>query len=136
MISEPHEAAAAILAPGSPRRPRQADHLPQLGEWLLRSSGKGTRTPQSGDRRRLPATISAGEWITASGESINDRTHGQQFKARFLKTSAPTSIDGIEKYFGSGMIRGIGPVYAKKLVRALGEKVFDTIEAEPERCAR
>ena len=79
------------------------------------------------------ATIAAGEWITASGEWINDRTHGQQFKARFLKTSAPTSIDGIEKYLGSGMIRGIGPVYAKKLVRAFGEKVFDTIEAEPER---
>ena len=49
------------------------------------------------------------------------------------KTSAPTSIDGIEKYLGSGMIRGIGPVYAKKLVRAFGEKVFDIIEAEPER---
>ena len=79
------------------------------------------------------ATIAAGEWITASGEWINDRTHGQQFKARFLKTSAPTSIEGIEKYLGSGMIRGIGPVYAKKLVRAFGEKVFDTIEAEPER---
>src|SRR5262245_34510112 len=79
------------------------------------------------------ATISAGEWIPASGEWFNDRTHGQQFKARFLKTSAPTSIDGIEKYLGSGMIRGIGPVYAKKLVRAFGEKVFDTIEAKPER---
>ena len=50
-----------------------------------------------------------------------------------MRTSAPTSIDGIEKYLGSGMIRGIGPVYAKKLVRAFGEKVFDMIEAEPER---
>jgi exodeoxyribonuclease V alpha subunit len=50
-----------------------------------------------------------------------------------MHTSAPTSIDGIEKYLGSGMIRGIGPVYAKKLVRAFGEKVFDTIEAEPDR---
>ena len=79
------------------------------------------------------ATISAGEWVTASGEWINDHTHGQQFKARFMRTSAPTSIDGIEKYLGSGMIRGIGPVYAKKLVRAFGEKVFDTIEAEPDR---
>jgi exodeoxyribonuclease V alpha subunit len=77
--------------------------------------------------------ISAGEWITATGEWINDRTHGQQYKAKFLKTSEPTSLDGIEKYLGSGMIRGIGPVYAKKLVRAFGEKVFDTIEAEPER---
>ena len=79
------------------------------------------------------ASISAGEWITASGEWVNDRTHGQQFRARFLKTSAPTSIEGIEKYLGSGMIRGIGPAYAKKLVRAFGENVFDTIEAEPGR---
>jgi len=50
-----------------------------------------------------------------------------------MRTSAPTSIDGIEKYLGSGMIRGIGPVYAKKMVKAFGEKVFDVIEAEPER---
>jgi exodeoxyribonuclease V alpha subunit len=79
------------------------------------------------------AIIAAGEWITASGEWVNDHTHGQQFKARFMRTSAPTSIDGIEKYLGSGMIRGIGPVYAKKMVKAFGEKVFDIIEAEPER---
>ena len=79
------------------------------------------------------ATIAAGEWVTASGEWINDRTHGQQFKARFMRTSEPTSIDGIEKYLGSGMIRGIGPVYAKKMVKAFGEKVFDVIEAEPGR---
>jgi hypothetical protein len=49
------------------------------------------------------ATISSGEWVTASGEWINDHTHGQQFKARFMRTSAPTSIDGIEKYLGSGI---------------------------------
>src|SRR5437764_7291902 len=79
------------------------------------------------------AAISAGEWITASGNWVNDRTHGQQFKARFLKTSAPTTAEGIEKYLASGMIRGIGPVYAKKLLRAFGEKVFDVIEAEPDR---
>ena len=47
------------------------------------------------------AVISAGEWITASGEWINDRTHGQQYKAKFLKTSEPTSLDGIEKYLGN-----------------------------------
>src|SRR6201988_2837206 len=70
------------------------------------------------------ATISAGERITATGEWVHDRTHGQQFRARFLRTSPPTSADGIEKYLSSGMIRGGGPVYAKKLVRAFGEKVF------------
>ena len=78
------------------------------------------------------ATIAAGEWLTATGEWVNDRTHGQQFKAHFVRCSAPTSTDGIEKYLASGMIRGIGPVYARKLVRAFGERVFDIIEAEPE----
>jgi exodeoxyribonuclease V alpha subunit len=66
------------------------------------------------------------------GEWVNDRTH-QQFKARFLRTSPPTSVDGIEKYLSSGMVRGVGQVYAKKLVQAFGEKVFDIIEATPDR---
>ena len=79
------------------------------------------------------AIISAGEWITASGEWVNDRTHGQQFRARFLRTSPPTSAEGIEKYLSSGMIRGVGPIYAKKLVRSFGEKVFDIIESTPDR---
>ena len=79
------------------------------------------------------ATIAAGEWITASGDWVNDRTHGQQFRARFLKTSEPTSVEGIEKYLASGMIRGIGPAYARKLLRAFGEKVFDVIETRSDR---
>src|SRR3974390_2930053 len=79
------------------------------------------------------ATICAGEWITATGDWVNARIHGPQFKARFLKPAAPTSAEGIERYLASGMIRGIGPVYAKKLLRAFGEKVFDVIEAEPGR---
>jgi len=79
------------------------------------------------------ATISAGEWITATGEWVNDRTHGQQFRARFLRTSAPTTAEGIQKYLASGMIRGIGPAYAGKLVGAFGEAVFDVIEANPDR---
>ena len=79
------------------------------------------------------AMISAGEFVQASGSWINDRTHGVQFRAAFLKATAPTTIEGIEKYLGSGMIRGIGPVYAKKLVRAFGEAVFEIIAQEPDR---
>jgi exodeoxyribonuclease V alpha subunit len=79
------------------------------------------------------ASISAGEWVQLSGTWINDRTHGLQFKASFLKATQPTTVEGIEKYLGSGMIRGIGPVYAQKLVGAFGTAVFDLIEAEPQR---
>lgn len=106
-------------------------HNSENGFCVLRAKARGHRDLVTVIGHA--AMISAGEWITASGEWINDHTHGQQFKARFMRTSAPTSIEGIEKYLGSGMIRGIGPVYAKKMVLAFGDKVFDLIEAEPER---
>jgi exodeoxyribonuclease V alpha subunit len=79
------------------------------------------------------AEISAGEWVTVSGTWVNSREHGQQFKASFLKASAPTTAEGIEKYLGSGMISGIGPIYAGKLVGAFGAEVFEVIEQAPER---
>ena len=79
------------------------------------------------------AMTAAGEWVQAAGTWTNDRTHGLQFRASFLKATAPTTLDGIEKYLGSGMIRGIGPAHAKQLVRAFGEAVFDVIEADPSR---
>ena len=79
------------------------------------------------------ATIGAGEFVQLSGSWVNDRTHGLQFRAAFLKASPPTTLEGIERYLGSGMIRGIGPVYARSLVRAFGEAVFELIEQQPER---
>src|SRR5437867_1685730 len=128
MTSQPQSSTQEVLA-GLVER--VTFHNTENGFCVLRAKARGHRDLVT--VVGYAATISTGEWITASGEWINDRTHGQQFKARFLKTSAPTSIDGIERYLGSGMIRGIGPVYAKKLVGAFGEKVFDTIETEPER---
>ena len=106
-------------------------HNEENGFCVLRTKARGHRDLVTVVGQA--ASISAGEWITASGEWVNDRAHGQQFRARFLKTSAPTSLEGIVKYLASGMIRGIGPAYAKKLVRAFGEKVFDVIGAEPDR---
>jgi exodeoxyribonuclease V alpha subunit len=79
------------------------------------------------------ATISAGEFVQLSGAWVNDRTHGPQFRASFLNASPPTTLDGIERYLGSGMIRGIGPVYAHRLVQTFGEAVFDLIEQQPAR---
>jgi exodeoxyribonuclease V alpha subunit len=76
------------------------------------------------------ASVSVGEWVTAEGRWIQDREFGLQFRADMLNSTAPTTKEGIEKYLGSGMVKGIGPVYAKKLVEKFGEKVFDVIEAE------
>jgi len=77
------------------------------------------------------STITAGEFIQATGQWSQDRQHGLQFKAQFLTATAPTTAEGIEKYLGSGLIKGIGPVYAKKLVHAFGTDVFDVIEQDP-----
>jgi exodeoxyribonuclease V alpha subunit len=77
--------------------------------------------------------VSAGEWITASGLWISDRTHGLQFKAEVLKTTPPTGAEGIEKYLASGQMRGIGPAMAKRIVTVFGVDTFEIIEAKPER---
>src|SRR5438445_7649752 len=77
----------------------------------------------------LPS-VSPGEWLTAEGHWVQDRQFGRQFSAQLLKSAAPTTREGIEKYRGSGMVKGIGPVYAKKLVQKFGEKIFDIIENE------
>jgi exodeoxyribonuclease V alpha subunit len=76
------------------------------------------------------AMISAGEFVQASGAWINDRTHGVQFRASFLKATAPTTVEGIEKYLGSGMIRVIGPVYPN-VACIFYETVFDICVEEP-----
>ena len=106
-------------------------HNEDNGFCVLRVKARGKRDPITVVGHA--AVISAGEFIQASGEWANDRTHGVQFRARFLKATPPTTTEGIEKYLGSGMIRGIGPAYARKLVQAFGAQVFDVIEAEPHR---
>ena len=62
--------------------------------------------------------VNPGEWLTAEGRWVRDREFGLQFRAELLKSAAPTTKEGIEKYLGSGlgsgMVKGIGPVYAKK----------------------
>ena len=106
-------------------------HNPENGFCVLRIKARGQRDLVTVVGHA--AMISAGEFVQMSGAWVNDRTHGQQFRASFLKASPPTTLEGIERYLASGMIRGIGPVYAKRLVRGFGEAVFDLIEQQPER---
>lgn len=75
----------------------------------------------------LPS-VSAGEWLTAEGQWVRDAQFGLQFRANIIKSTPPTTLEGIEKYLGSGMVKGIGPVYAQKLVAKFGDRIFDIIE--------
>lgn len=73
----------------------------------------------------------AGESIEAQGAWINDRDHGLQFKADEIRTSPPHSREGLIRYLGSGLIKGIGPHYAKKIVDVFGEKTLAVIDESP-----
>ncbi len=79
------------------------------------------------------AAVNPGECIEAVGVWVNDRQYGLQFKADLLQSVPPTTLAGMEKYLGSGLVKGIGPHFARQLVQAFGAAVFDVIEATPER---
>lgn len=74
------------------------------------------------------SSANPGEWLAADGEWISDPSYGKQFKAEAMRVSQPDTIDGIKKFLGSGMIRGIGKEYADRLVQAFGRDVFNVIE--------
>ena len=104
-------------------------HSEKSGFCVLRTCVKGHRDLVTivGNA----ASITGGEYVECQGTWINNKTHGLQFSAKVLKVVPPTTLEGIEKYLGSGMVKGIGPHFAKKSVEAFGEDVFDVIEQTP-----
>ncbi len=76
-------------------------------------------------------SISAGEWLTGKGWWVRDKEHGLQFKAQVLKTTPPTTNEGVERYLGGGFVKGVGPVLAKKLVAHFGAGVLKIIGDNP-----
>ena len=71
-----------------------------------------------------------GAILKMSGEWSTHPRYGEQFKVVFYETAVPATVHGIEKYLGSGLIKGIGPVMAKRIVKLFGEKTLDVIEHE------
>src|SRR5229473_940418 len=106
-------------------------HNPDSGFCVLRVKVRGHRDLVS--LIGSAASVAPGEYVTASGRWETNRDHGLQFRATFLQSALPSTIEGIERYLGSGLIKGIGPAFAKRLVSEFGEQVFDVVEKEPER---
>ncbi|HSU81055.1 MAG TPA: ATP-dependent RecD-like DNA helicase [Thermoanaerobaculia bacterium] len=77
--------------------------------------------------------VQPGENLRLSGSWINDPKYGRQFRVSSYATVTPATLNGIEKYLGSGLIRGIGKVMASRLVAAFGLETLDVIESRPER---
>lgn len=81
------------------------------------------------------SAIAEGENIEAQGEYTEHPTYGQQFKVTSFEEKAPEDEEAIERYLGSGAIKGIGPAMAARIVRRFKEDTFRIIEEEPERLA-
>ena len=77
-----------------------------------------------------------GEIIKMKGEWGNHTQYGEQFKFSFCQTTVPASVHGIEKYLGSGLIKGIGPVMAKRIVKMFKEETLNIIEKETEKLTK
>ena len=77
--------------------------------------------------------VKAGEWVDARGRWVIERDYGRQFRAAALRTAPPTTAEGMKKYLASGLIKGIGPAMAGRLVDAFNVQVFEVIEQAPER---
>ncbi len=104
-------------------------HNMDTGYAVLRVSVRGKRDPIT--VVGLISTVVAGEYIEAYGQWINDKQHGLQFKADALKTTPPHTVEGMIKYLGSGLIKGIGPKYAKRIVEIFGERTLEVIDKSP-----
>ncbi len=79
------------------------------------------------------AAASAGESLALSGEWVNNPQYGRQFKIEGYETVLPATVVGLRKYLGSGMIKGVGPVMATRIVNKFGMDTMDVIEQAPEK---
>lgn len=80
----------------------------------------------------LPS-LSPGQALKLEGQWVVNPKYGKQFKAKTFESIVPKTLEGIERYLGSGCIKGIGPVTAKNLVACFGQEVLEVIEKHPDR---
>lgn len=80
--------------------------------------------------------VQPGENLRLTGRWVRDKRFGRQFEVTSYRTVQPSTVVGIERYLGSGLIPGIGPVMARRLVRAFGLETLEVIENHPERLAQ
>jgi exodeoxyribonuclease V alpha subunit len=90
--------------------------------------------------RREPVTavgnligVRPGENVKLKGRWVHDKRFGEQFQIDAFQTVVPVTLVGIERYLGSGLVKGIGKVMAERLVRQFGMKTLEVIDKEPER---
>ena len=78
-------------------------------------------------------SINPGETVVLEGEWTTHKQYGAQFKIESYQTVYPSTVEGMRRYLGSGLIKGIGPVTAKRIVDHFGKEALDVIERDPKR---
>ena len=78
-------------------------------------------------------SINPGETVVLEGEWTTHKQYGAQFKIESYQTVHPSTVEGMRRYLGSGLIKGIGPVTAKRIVDHFGKEALDVIERDPKR---
>ena len=78
-------------------------------------------------------SINPGETVILKGEWTTHKQYGAQFKIESYQTVHPSTVEGMRRYLGSGLIKGIGPVTAKRIVDHFGKEALDVIERDPKR---
>ena len=104
-------------------------HNPESGYAVLRVEA-GRKHGGATVVGNIPA-VYAGEFVEADGEWVQDRDHGLQFKATSLRITPPNTKEGIVKFLASGLIKGIGAHYAKKIVDVFGDRTLQVIDESP-----
>ncbi len=79
------------------------------------------------------SSVESGQYIQVEGEHTRHPEYGDQFNVKTYEIKEPEGVAAIERYLGSGTIKGIGPALAKRIVSAFGEDTFRVLEEEPER---
>src|ERR687886_765594 len=79
------------------------------------------------------ADLTPGEAIVAHGWWKNDPKYGWQFTVVDYRTTLPATTQGMRRYLGSGLVKGVGPVMAGRIVDAFGDTTFDVIDSTPQR---
>ncbi|NDJ86688.1 MAG: ATP-dependent RecD-like DNA helicase [Chloroflexi bacterium] len=77
--------------------------------------------------------LQPGEQVKLTGVWTNHPQHGRQFKTETVVQMRPATAEGIRRYLGSGLVRGIGPKMAKRIVDFFGEETLDVLDRAPER---
>ncbi len=103
-----------------------------------RDTGFSVMLLRSREHKELITTVGSchsiyvGEVLVAKGQWHHDPKYGKQFKASTIESERPASPEGIERYLSSGVIKGVGPAMAKRIVEAFGENTLAILERQPD----